>query len=57
MISEGYKLDSTESRRELRLLAQLAVQTLRGIESSLIFTSLREVQPRTSPGVPGGPSY
>ena len=57
MISEGYKLDSTESRRELRLLAQLAVQTLRGLESSLIFTSLREVQPRTSPGVPGGPSY
>ena len=30
--------------------------TLVGLESSLIFTSLREAQPRTSPDVAAGPS-
>jgi hypothetical protein len=30
--------------------------TLVGLESSLIFASLREAQPTTSPGVPPGPS-
>ena len=29
---------------------------LAGLESSLIFASLGEVQPRASPGVPVGPS-
>jgi hypothetical protein len=44
----------TES--ELGLLVQLAVQTLCVSRLMPIFTSLREAQPRTSPGVPVGPS-
>jgi hypothetical protein len=38
---------------ELGLLTELAV----GLMPLLIFASLREAQPRTSPAVPPGPSY
>ena len=42
---------------ELDLIIELArCAMLVGLESSLIFASLREAQLRTSPGVPPGPS-
>lgn len=38
------------------LAGRTSCATLVGLESLLIFASLREVQSRTSPGIPPGPS-
>ena len=54
---EGSKLDSTNSDGDRAWLAYRAsCAMLVGLQSSLIFNSLREAQSRTSPGVPLGPS-
>lgn len=48
---EGINTQWTVMEAELGLLIELAMQCW----SSLIFASLREAQPGTFPGVPGGP--
>ena len=45
----------TVTKAELGLLIELCSARLVGLQSSLIFISLREAQLRTSPGVPVGP--
>jgi hypothetical protein len=55
MMFGGDKSDSMEGWCRALLAGPASCATLVGFKSSLIFTSLREAQPRTS-GVPPGPS-
>ena len=53
---EGINRTLQSDRDRTWLAGTASCATLVGLESSLIFTSLREAQPRTSPGVLVGTS-
>ena len=53
---EGINRTQWRDGDRARLAGTASCAMLVGLTSSLIFTSLREAQLRTSPGVPVGPS-